>query len=127
MAKQLLSDSDKIELIPEMMSEVARLNKILITGAPEADEPGLLENVRNIRKDIREIKESQPYYFTLEKRVENTEKAIVAINLRNEKIDKENESGIERRKKRVDAMAIAVFSMIVSNIGIIVMIWLGAR
>jgi len=127
MAKQLLSDSDKIELIPEMMSEVARLNKILITGAPEADEPGLLENVRNIRKDIREIKESQPYYFTLEKRVENTEKAIVAINLRNEKIDKENESGVERRKKRVDAMAIAVFSMIVSNIGIIVMIWLGAK
>jgi len=40
---------------------------------------------------------------------------------------KENESGVERRKKRVDAMAIAVFSMIVSNIGIIVMIWLGAK
>lgn len=125
MPKALTTDSDKIRLIPEMVDEVARLNKILITGEPESNEPGLLENVRNIRKDVREIRESQPHYFSLEKRVKELEMGVSQINSRHAKLDKEAESGVDRRKRRVDAMMVTLAGVVMSNIAIIIMIVLG--
>lgn len=91
------NDSSKIRLIPEMMQGLAMLNKVIITGDIEHGDPGLLENVRNTRKDVEEIKATLSNYSVLEQRV-------TAIEKRHADLDREK----ERKHKRIDSVTVAL-------------------
>lgn len=107
------TDSDRIRLIPEMMNWISQLNQVIITGNLTKGEPGLLEDVRNIRKDVREIKNRQANYEELERRVGQIEE-------RHKKVDSEN----SQRKDTLNRYNLAVFGVIFTQIVILILNWL---
>ena len=102
------TDSQKIRLIPEIMEALAEINRILITGNLEADEPGLLEIVRGIKKSVDAITQRQSLYEELEKRVRELE------------LEQKRD---EERRKRADAFTIATYSIALSNV-VMIVLWL---
>lgn len=117
------SDSSRIRLIPEIMGELARLNRVIVTGDIEKGEPGLLENMRNIRKDVEEIKVVQEGREKSTLKVindyESIDKRVYDIEERHKREDVEK----ERRSKRIDSMTVATFSIALSNV-VMIILWL---
>jgi hypothetical protein len=52
MERRLNEHSQKIRLIPDLISKVAEHDAILVTGNPIENEPSLLERIRNMEKKL---------------------------------------------------------------------------
>jgi len=112
-----LTDTQKLRMIPRLERAIEELKEIIITGDPRKGSQSLLEIIRNTREDVREIKQKQESAAKLEERIK-------AIEERHKIIDAQNARD-EQEAKKLDMYKIAVFSMVVSNIGIIIMMLLG--
>ncbi len=88
--------------LDELAKQVSQLYQIIVIGNVEKGEPGLLENVRNIVKDISFIKEAQVNLANLEKRVKDIED-------RHRKLDDEK----KEKKKTYDALQLQVTGVII--------------
>ena len=108
MPKTLNTDSQKINLIPELMEQVAQLHQILVTGNIETGTPSLLEDIRGIKKSVGVLMEKQVTNEELERRVKDIED-------RHKRLD-------EQKKKR-DPYALAIFSIALSNV-VMIVLWL---
>lgn len=106
-------DSEKIKLIPEVMRWVAQLNQVIITGDVTKGEPGLLEDIRNIRKDLQEMKARQINYEELDKRVTEIEKRHAALDT-------------EKKQKweMINKYNLTLFGIIMSQVVILILEWL---
>jgi hypothetical protein len=110
MPKTLNTDSQKINLIPELMEQVSLLYQILVTGNVETGEPGLLENTRVISKNVKTLMDKQATNEELERRVKDIE---------------DRHKRLDEQKKRRDPYALAIFSIALSNVVMIVLWVLG--
>ena len=110
MKKSDSTDSQKIRLIPELVNSIALIHKILVTGDVEKGEPGLLETIRNIGKNVATLMEKQTTNEELERRV----KAI-----------EDRHQAIDEQKRRKDPYILAMFSIALSNVVMIVLWFLG--
>ncbi len=102
-------DSEKIKLIPEMMRWVSQLNQVIITGNVEKGEPGLLETIRNISKDVTDIKTRQTNYESLEQRV-------FVIEERHRKTDEEN----KQKKETMNKYNLTMFGVLFTQVVLLV-------
>lgn len=106
-------DSEKIKLIPEVMRWVAQLNKVIITGDVDKGEPGLLEDIRNIRKDLQEMKTRQVNFEELDKRVAEIEKRHALLD------------GEKKQKwEMINKYNLTLFGIIASQVIIMIVEWI---
>lgn len=112
-AAKRTGDSEKIQLIPEVMKWVAQLNQVIITGDLTKGEPGLLEDVRNIRKDLQEMKARQISFEELDKRVTEIEKRHTALDT-------------EKKQKweMLNKYNLTLFGIIASQVIILIVEWI---
>jgi len=110
MPKPIATDSQKINLIPELVDGMSQLHQIIVTGNIEKGVPSLLEDIRGIKRDVSMLTEKQVTNEELERRVKDIED-------RHERID-------EQKKKR-DPYMLAGFSIALSNIVVIILLALG--
>ncbi len=112
-----LTDTQKLRMIPQLSEGVKELYTLIVTGDPKNGQPGMLESIRNIAKDITEIKSCQKNYLELERR-------ILEIEKRHEIADVDK-ARIDEQKKKWNMYQLAIFGMFITNVGIIVMNILG--
>lgn len=106
------TDSQKIRLIPQIMQGMAQLNELIVTGNLKSGEPGLLESVREIKKDLHEIKQQKENVMEFERRIKEIE---------------ERHKRIDEQKKRFDTYQVMIIGLIITNIINMIMGWMGLK
>lgn len=110
MPKPIATDSQKINLIPELVEGVAQLHQLLVTGNVETGAPSLLEDIRGIKKNVATLIDKQVTHEELERRVKDIE---------------DRHGRIDEQKKRREPYTLVVFSIALSNVVLIVLTVLG--
>ena len=112
-----LTDTQKLRMIPQLAEGIREMYTLLVTGDTRTGQPGMLETVRNIARDVEEIKACQKNYIELEKRIKEIEERHKIIDAQRERIDKQ--------RKKWDAYQLAIFGTLIANIGGIIVNLLG--
>jgi hypothetical protein len=104
-----MTDTQKLRAVPKILETLEVLMNT-IAGDIKTGEPGLLEVMRGIRSDVTDIKAKQESLAQLEVRI----KAI-----------EDRHRAVDEAKKKKDSYYLAVWGMVITNIGIIIMSLLG--
>jgi len=109
-----ITDTQKLRMIPAIEEKINTL-MLILQGDITRGEPGLLENIRNIKEDISSIRTGQKNAVELEKRVKAIEDRHAIIDAQKQRIDEQ--------QKKWSGYQVATFSIVLSNVAIIIM-WL---
>ena len=111
-----VTDTQRLR-VNQLTNTVNELYKLIVTGDTASGQPSLLENIRVMARDIREIKISRENIKELEERID-------AIEERHRIIDKQKDR-IDQQRKKWDGYKLAVFGTLFANIVMIVLQALG--
>lgn len=100
-----MTDTQKLKSVPKLREDMNKLLRLII-GDADMNQPGLLEEIRNIANDVKEIKKEQHESAKLEERVRALE---------------ERHRAIDAQKKKTDPYRIAMFTITLSNLAAIIM------
>ena len=113
-----ITDTQRLK-VEQLSIQLKELYKIIVTGDPFKEQISLLETIRNMAKDIVEIKEDRT-------RIKRLEERVGMIEDRHKLID-EQKKRIDEQRKRWGAYEILIVGTLLSNIIALIMWLLGVR
>lgn len=111
-----ITDTQRLK-VQQLTKTVNELYRLIVTGDTSSGQPSLLESVRTMARDVREIKIGRENIKEMEERLD-------AIEERHRMID-EQRKRVDEQRSRWDSYKLAIFGTLFANVIMIILQALG--